>query len=264
MKSNPPVPDDLEQQGDPRVRIRRRDLAAGLAVVVAVISGSYVAALALPSDRGSVFAAVATGVATIILAALTALLLQLNLNTIAEMRRATDATRRATDATRAAALATEREAAATEGSTRTLHEQLEREWRPMLVLDHIPLLGLVEEAGEHRVSVQLSNLGRGPAVNVLVYLTHEKTESVWRSPLVHVPAGESIELRLKPAADPRNDMFDKDPPQSRVAILCEDQSGAWHRFSRNEPVPDSYRGMVDRSDSWVDFYANRLNRLPPR
>jgi len=255
--------EDHEQHGRTDIRIRWRDLVAGVAVVVVVIAGSYVAASTLPSDRGGVFALVATGVATIVLAALTAVLLQLNVNTIAEMRRATEATRSAAEATKAAALATEREAVATEASTRTLRDQLEREWRPILVIDHIPLLRLAEEAGEHQVEVELRNLGRGPAVNVLICVMHEKKEEVWRSTLIHVAAGGKVEVKLRRSDDPRNDMFNRDPPQSRIAILCEDQSGSWHRFSRNDPVPDSYRGMVDRMDSWVEFYATRLNSLPP-
>ena len=244
--------------------MRRRDLIALVAFVIVAVGGAYWFAFALPPVQGGTFAGAATAIGTVVLAALTAILLQLNANTVGEMRKATEATRRATEATEAAARATEKEARATEESTQTLREQIEREWRPLLVLDYVPDLRLVEESGDHAVEVGLINLGRGPAVNALICLWNEPTEEIWRSPLVHVTGGKSVDVKVKKSSDKRNDMFDRDPPRSHVAIICEDQAGAWHRFSRNDPVPDSYRGPGSRLDSWAEFYSVALNRLPPR
>ncbi len=242
----------------------RRHLITAALFVIAALAGSWWAAYALPSDRGPTFAAAATAVATVVLAALTGFLLQLNADTVAEMRNATAATQRATEATQAAALATERDARATEESSRTLREQIEREWRPLLVLRDEPNLRAVQEFGDNQVNVQLVNLGRGPAVNVLVCLWNEAEDEVWRSGPVHVGAGGTTNLTVFRLEDKRNDMFDFNPPRSHQAIICEDQSGGWHRFSRNDPVPDSYSGPGSPLDSWAAFYSVVLNRLPPR
>lgn len=244
--------------------MRKRDLVGAVVALVVLTFGlAYWLTSALPASQGAAFAAAATAVATVALAVLTAILLQLNAATVSEMRKATEATARATAATEKAAKAAESEASATRESTMTLREQLEREWRPLLVLDHVPNLQLVEESGDRAVKVRLINLGRGPAVNVVICLWNEPAEEVWRSPLEHVGAGDDSEVSVKKTEEKRNDMFDRDPPRSHVAIICEDQAGAWHRFSRNNPVPDSYFGPLSRLEPWAEFYGTRLNRLPP-
>ena len=237
---------------------------AGVLALIGLLVVSYWLAWALPASQGGIFAAAATAFATMVLAALTAILLQLNASTLGEMRQATEATRRATEATVAAAQATEREARATEASNGTLREQIEREWRPLLLLSSLPDLRALDELGERQTDVKLVNLGRGPAVNVLVCLWKElPPEVIWRWGPVHVGAGQALEVTVFKSDDQRNDMFDFDPPRSHEAIICEDQSGSWHRFSRNNPVPDSYYGPTSRLDSWVSFYATALNSLPP-
>jgi len=69
-------------------------------------------------------------------------------------------------------------------------------------------------------------------------------------------------VQLRKSEDKRSDMFDRDPPRSHQAIICEDQSGSWHRFSRNDPVPDSYYGRGSLLVDWAAFYSAVLNRLP--
>ena len=242
--------------------MRRRDLIALVVLEIVAIVGAYWFAFAVSPVQGGTFAGVATAIGTIVLAALTAVLLQLNSQTVGEMRNATAATLRAAVATEVAAQATDREARATEASNRTLREQIEREWRPLLVLMRVGSLQAADEFGIREFEVDLVNLGRGPAVNALICLWNEPAEEVWRSQLVHVPAGKTVEVKLTKSEEKRNDMFDRDPPRSHQAIMCEDQSGSWHRFSRNDPVPDSYYGRGSQLVEWAAFYSVALNRLP--
>ena len=255
---------------------------AGIGILVAavVVAGSYALAQTFPADtRAGAFSSIVAGTAALALALLTAVLLVLNWQVVEATRQSAEATRTSAAATQAAAAATQtaasatqqaaiatkeeadatrEEATASKEATLALRDQVEREWRPILVLTEA--LGDMSPFDHpNAIFVHVGNLGRGPAVNGLIALL-KPSEPGWRtSAPFALGGGQSRRFETFPHSSPINsDAFQQHPSVPiRISIFCEDAAGIWYRFTPPSPTPEIWRQGTPQAD-WVPFYRAEI------
>lgn len=233
-------------------------LGALTVVAIAVLA----ALLAVSSDRWVVFATVLTGLATLVLAAATGILLILNWGVMQATRSAAEATLRAAVATEKSAAATEQEAAASLSELEVLRDQVAHEIRPVLVLESLPNISPFKS--NLGADGTLVNLGRGPAINCMVGWL-KTGEPGWRWSRPFQVGGESQyvfsvwDLDIRPTMP---SIFGSRDGDDLYTVLCEDQAGTRHRFTHPNPVPESSPESDPHQPDWARFHQ-RISRGEP-
>lgn len=251
---------DLESTGGaPRFGWWRVLLYAFVLILLLVVA--YLLSTFVPADNVAAFAGVLSGLAALALAILTALLLVLNQRLIA-------ATYKMAQATSVEALATLAEARASrrqvEVATRTLDAmQLDQEmaWRPYLVVDNLT-----------PSTAFLRNIGRGPALNVLV-LDRPADSTPWEiGGPVAVPVNPElagvVRLPLVPQVNPPPKEVLGHNPSPDIVVLCRDQFGNWFRFEPERAALVSWRFRSEDPKPvwvvWAETYGTGPGGPPPK
>lgn len=220
-----------------------------LAVVaggIVVVGAAYAVSLVLPQEANPA-GTVMAGIATVVLACLTAPLLVLNSRMIGETRNAAEATQRAADAT-------EKDVEASNENNRLLQTQLQREWRPVLVIGDLANVTPFDDPnGDYTVSI--SNLGRGPALNCIVVVA---TKEQWRrSPPFNLPAGfmaAQYKLAIQQGEPPQGLTWYTGSDHGRhIVVFCEDSVGSYLRFSPPSGGPDEWHEYA-KAPIWLKPY----------
>ena len=255
-------------------------VAVGVVIAAGIVAGSYGLAQLFPADtRVGAFTSILAGTSALSLAVLTGVLLVLNWQVVRATHLSAEATEAAATAsqvsaaaTQTAALATQQaatatsdeadatreEAAASREATLPLRDQVEREWRPIMVLSQMPG-DMSPFDSPNQYYVWVANLGRGPAVNCLIAL-FKPSESAWRTSSPFALGGsQSDKVNTSPHRSPVNaDAFDSLSKMFiRISIYCEVAAGIWYRFTPPSPTPEIWRQGTPQSD-WVPFYRAEI------
>lgn len=232
--------------------MRRSDwwiVGAVVLVVAALLPASvFIASLAGNQSVGA--GTILSGVSTLFLAGLTAIILIVNARVLQATRDAAEATRDAARATKDEAVATEKEAEATFEQAAATKEQAlianetlkelrrtrELEWRPILVRDESNA-GVKD--GKAWRDVSLRNIGRGPALNCLVVREEMGTDTArfLASQPVSLGAAEGLSLRASELEQPPHSDMLYGHELPRELLICHDQFGNYLRFVPGFPSP---------------------------
>ena len=201
-----------------------------------------------------------TALATIALAALTALLVWLNRQLLGAASASANAAHEAAEATQKAANAALTEAQATEKAANAAQLALELDYRPVIVITNS--FG----QGNPPDRVILENVGRGAALNVW-YVCKMATEwhagnpghaEEWRiggrRSLAAGKNSDELAANFGMGGLPPNELWQGAKGLIQKVVVCLDQAGNRYRFAHPSPVPDIWRPGDDLSD-WAEWYA---------
>jgi hypothetical protein len=186
-----------------------------------------------------------TALATVALAALTAMLALENRRLLQASTRATDATERA----------------------------LDLDWRPVLTFDHVTSSSRLGSTGISiaYAATHVRNVGRGPALNVRFLHRRAKDDGsrAWQMTKRFSLAGggdtvaghswvETDENSVAEKGEPADDVWGGPFPLVNEVLICQDQAGRLYRFVDPEPVPAEWR-VGDGKKAWVEWHRGLVS-----
>jgi hypothetical protein len=125
-------------------------------------------------------------------------------------------------------------------------------------------LGAYTNTSEGPVDLTASqprNLGRGPALNVVLVVDWRAGGHWFVSNLGDIAPGAAtyLAMRAMPAPEPSDDLFGIQRAEPWRAAFCQDQLGNSYRFLPNRVDADVWgRDSDGPTPSWLDFYRLRL------
>lgn len=167
--------------------------------------------------------------------------------------------------TRSAVQAAAREASSTADLVAETRRDRELEFRPYIVWG----LGSYTSSGEGVIKMDASptrNIGRGPALSVLLTLYWPAPGRWFISALGDLPPAGSGDLAMnpEPGPNPVEDVFgttESSKPHPWRAAFCQDQLGITYRFlPGHSDVAVWPRETRDDLPGWVSWYRSRLPR----